>query len=458
MNRMNSFPVIRHLTAGTSNIHWLIIIVLTSIDGLYAETVPTSHGVASALDGYLQQALDHNPSIATARASVETKERDIRLAVQLPDPQVSGGYFISSVETRVGPQKGKVGFSQMLPWPGKLTAKRRMAGHASEAAREHLRSVEAGVFSSIRSVYANLYFIGKEIAINRENRKLLQEMESLQLSRYATATVKQTAVLKLQVEIARLDDKFSHLEVTATQVRAALAELLGSESPDSDFPFPENPETHQLAEIIDSLQTLADSLNPLLREADAQVSVARSGQDLARLSFAPDFMIMTDYIITDKAISSMVAPDENGKNPWIVGASLSLPLWFRSKTAQVDKARAREAMSQSQFRRTSAMLDRTITHLSEEYRDVLRGIALHEETLIPKARQIMELTNEAYVNGTATVLDFLDAQRVLLDLDISLVKQQVRKATVTAAIDALLGGELTRKALPHDLPVATGGD
>merc|ERR1711974_383443 len=51
----------------------------------------------------------------------------------LPDPTFSFGYFISPVETRVGPQRAKVGLTQMFPWFGTLKTAGKCSGTSSRS-------------------------------------------------------------------------------------------------------------------------------------------------------------------------------------------------------------------------------------------------------------------------------------------------------------------------------------
>jgi len=424
----------------------LMLWMHSSLVPMAAADGPADTSSGSLLDGYMRQALDHNPAVIAARSAVTAKEKDVRIALQLPDPQLSGGYFITPVETRVGPQRAKVGASQMIPWPGKLLAKRAEAREELDAARQRLRAAEADVFAGVRKAHAELYAVGREIAITRENDALLKQMEAILLAKYATATAQQVSVLKIQVEEAMLEDELANLEVRAAEARATLVRLLGITG-DTVLPFPSGLDT--LAVPVDSVRfsALADSLNPAVMEAGADVRAARVRVHRARQSFIPDFMIMTDYIITDATTSTMVAPSDNGKNPWIVGAAVTLPVWVGSKGAMVDKAIAAAEMQESMLGNRRNMTAENTVRLFKEYGDALRRIKLYETTLIPRARQTLDLMQVAYSTSSASVLDYLDAQRTLLRLEIALVMQQARREVMAGTIDALLGGELTRKEL-----------
>ena len=78
---------------------------------------------ASELDSLLNWSAKNHPKLKAAFKSYEASLEQMHGAGYLPDPILTFGYFISSPETRVGPQRGSVGIEQMFPWRGTLKAK-----------------------------------------------------------------------------------------------------------------------------------------------------------------------------------------------------------------------------------------------------------------------------------------------------------------------------------------------
>ena len=87
-----------------------------------------------------------------------------------------------------------------------------------------------------------------------------------------------------------------------------------------------------------------------------------------------------------------------------------------------------------------------MTGVAEEYRDAGRRITLLREVVVPRARQSLEVVQEAYMNNRAELLDLLDGQRVLLDLEKTLAEQEARREKKAATIDMLLGRTQFRKS------------
>lgn len=419
---------------------WLLIMVIAL---LRAQPLHTD---SLQLQRYLTNAAAHNPSIVAARALSEAKKRDIALAFALPDPTITTGYFLNSVETRVGPQRAKIGASQMIPWPGKLLAKKEIAQKEYAAALEVLREVEARVFSEVRGGYADYYALGREIAITHESMELLKNIESVLVTRYSTAEALPVALLKVQVEMALLDEKQISLDADIVKEREVLRALLGSKG-STALPIPIVLGVLSVPESADTLWLQIEKRNPALLRAGYESDAAAASVTLARQGFGPDIMLSTDYIVTDKSSSSMVSSAENGKNGWVAGAGISLPLWVGSKRSQIERAQATAVAKDASVSAVTYAARAEATAACENYRDACRKVALYAGTLVAQSRQTLALVEESYINGKSTIVDYLDAQRMLLQLQVTLTKQRARRETFAGKIDQLLGGDLSRREL-----------
>ena len=86
----------------------------------------------STISDYLEYAAYNNPGLKAAFDRWTAALEKIKPARTLPDPRLSYSYYLSEVETRVGPQEYKLGISQKFPWFGKLDLKGEMAAQAAK--------------------------------------------------------------------------------------------------------------------------------------------------------------------------------------------------------------------------------------------------------------------------------------------------------------------------------------
>lgn len=102
------------------------------------------------------------------------------------------------------------------------------------------------------------------------------------------------------------------------------------------------------------------------------------------------------------------------------------------------------ALAHARLEQTGNAVTASALALLERLADAERTIVLYKEVLVPKAEQTLGLVETDYRNAEATILDLIDAQRVLLDLQVELAVQLARREIVAAEIDRLVGGTLTR--------------
>jgi outer membrane protein TolC len=91
---------------------------------------------ADELSNYLTEAAQNNPGLEAAFNQWKAALEKVPQIKALPDPRFSYSYFIEQVETRVGPQRQRVGISQVFPMFGKLKLRGGMAMDAAEAERQ----------------------------------------------------------------------------------------------------------------------------------------------------------------------------------------------------------------------------------------------------------------------------------------------------------------------------------
>ena len=78
----------------------------------------------------------------------------------------------------------------------------------------------------------------------------------------------------------------------------------------------------------------------------------------------------------------------------------------------------------------------------EVYRidDSQRRLVLYRESLVPRAREALQLTTAAYRAGSASVLDLLDSERALLEFELSYWRACREYLQGEARLTELLGG------------------
>lgn len=390
------------------------------------------------LDDYLTYAALNNPGLRASFYRWKSELERSLAASSLPDPVLSYSYFIEHVETRVGPQNHRFSLKQAFPWFGTLGAKGTVALETAHAAYEEFRSAKLKLFYEVKKAYYDYYVLGREIEIAGANIELLEFWESVARAKYRAATGEHRDLIKAQVELGILEDRLLSLEKMKNPSVAALREALGLLDA-TDLPVPG--EIPDIASSIDADTMKSDIIrnNPGLRAVAHLVSREQASVRLAGKKSLPTFMLGIDYIQTgDAADPAMI---ESGKDPWILSASVTLPIWFGKNRAARDQAKARLRMARHDHSNRRNALIALAERVVFEYEDASRKVELYQGGLIPKAEQSLNASYAAYRAGEADFLSVIDAQRLLIDFQLQLEYARARKATKLAEIEMLSGRE-----------------
>ena len=187
------------------------------------------------LGEYIRTALDSNPSIETAYAHYRAALQRVPQQTALPDPALTFGRFLRSVETREGPQLSTLTLSQRFPWFGKLDLKGKIAIKRAAARFRLFRAREREVAGGVKRAFYDVAYLDRALEIVREEQSLLDHYEDLAQARYASGKGRQQEVIRIQAEISRT---MSRLELLRQQRQSAAARLnsLSDQPPEKSVP------------------------------------------------------------------------------------------------------------------------------------------------------------------------------------------------------------------------------
>ena len=393
----------------------------------------------ATLPDYLAYAAVTNPGLEAAfhrwRAAVER----VPQARALPDPRLSFGWFVREVETRVGAQRAKIGVSQMFPWKGKRGLRGEVALHAAEAANARYEAVKLALFHRVKRTYWRYWFLSRAVAVTEENLKLLGQLESVARAKYAVGSAPQSAVVKAQLELGRLEDRLKALRDLRRPRSARLRAALGAPS-GGPLPWPKKaPGSDAVDVTFERVSAWLRENNPELRAAEAAVARAEAGVALAVRSGYPDLGIGLDYVFTGEA--GMGGAD-SGKDPIIAMFSVSLPLARSKYRAAERQAEAERAAAVKERADRENNLAAELEEALYGFRDAERKIDLYRDTLLPMARQSIEVARQSFEAGRADFLDLIDAQRTLLEFELSHARARADRAIALAETEMLVGRKI----------------
>lgn len=416
-------------------ISWgLVLTVFWLVGSAVGEQVPES----SDLEGYLQEAMLNNAGLKASFERWKAALENVPAARTLPDPKFTYTYLARHIETRVGPQRHRFALMQMFPWFGKLALKGSIAGAKAEAARHAYEAQKLKVFHQVKNVYYEYYYLGKAINLTRDNIELLEGIEAVARAKFKAGRTMQRHVIKIQVELGKLENRLASLEDKRRPLVAQLNATM-NRALDTEIPIPrdvvESPFTMSDAEAV----RLLGERNPRLRAMTSMIEAAERSLELAHKRYKPDLSVGVTFMETGEA--QMVTP-ESGKDPIALMATLNVPIWRSSLRAGVEGARRSAGASRHELAQLSNTLEAQLARVLFGLRDAGRQIALFRDTLIPKAWESLKNAQAAYIGGATDLIDLLDAERTLLDLQLNYYRAITTKEQRLAEAEMLVGTTL----------------
>jgi outer membrane protein TolC len=180
------------------------------------------------------------------------------------------------------------------------------------------------------------------------------------------------------------------------------------------------------------LVELAAKQNPELMALADEMRGRRDAIRLARLQYFPDFNLSagTDLMgITQSVLGQATIP------------------FFRYEALNAAIAQAEANLHASEAMRRQAGNDLAAQLVADIalIRDADRQLDLFEHTILPRARQVVNISRSAYETGRASLLDLLDDQRSLIAIQRLVANITITKEKRIAELESITTSDLAHE-------------
>jgi outer membrane protein, heavy metal efflux system len=384
----------------------------------------------------LAEAERDNPQIQAARHAVDAGRQVPSQVSTLPDPQaVLQHVSVGSPRPFAGYTNSDfaylgLGFSQDIPYPGKLRLRGEIAKKDTDVAQQRYESIRRSIQSLVKSAYVQLSFLAKRIATLNGDGELLRQVEQAAEVRYRSGMGSQQEVLQAQIERTKLLREIAMNQLEAGKAQATLKQLLNRSQSSPDI------ETESLSETAatqtyDELLDAAKANNPEIAGAKEMIVRQNLQVDLAKKDFYPDFNLQYMWQRTDPA---------QFRAYYMLTFGVRIPI-YRSRRQQPELAQAQadqnRARSESEMQTQQVAFALRQEFLTQEKSAEL--LKIYREGLIPQAHAELQAGMAAYQSNRqdfqALLASFLD----VLKLDEEYWQTLAEHETALAHIEEMTG-------------------
>jgi NodT family efflux transporter outer membrane factor (OMF) lipoprotein len=396
------------------------------------------------LTGLVARALANSPDLGAAAARVEEARAAVRLARAQQAPIVSAGVPLSDGQTvsPFGRPSDAIGVQPLvqasydLDLFGRLrqaSAATRAQALASEGARDTVRlAIAAGVATG----YITLRALDRRLGVARDT--LAARSEALRIAR-RRATTGYTSNLELRQaegEYHAAEQLVPQAQLLIARQENALSVLIG----DAPGPIARGlPLERLLAPAIpDGLPADLLRRRPDLFQAEQALVATDRSLDSARAAMLPGLSLTGSAgIVLSTALANPIGI-------FSVGGSVLSPIFDAGRLrAQADAATARRDAAAFAYRRTALTAFREVD-------DSLAGVLRSGQQATALAAQRAALAgalrnaSNRYRAGYSSYIDQLDAQRGLLNAELTLIQAQADRLNAYVTLYQAMGGGWSR--------------
>lgn len=380
---------------------------------------------ALRLADLLAEAEERNPQARGARDRYEAARKRVLAAYGLDDPLL----YLEKWPTGMA----MAGLEQEIPFPSKLSARARVARAEAEIAQEEWREALLDVRVMVKHAYHHLFHENREIEINEENQRILENFVRTAEAGYAGGKTGQEDVLKAELERARLKNEEVEIRQERASVVADLDALL-DRAPGTPLGEPEAFMPHPMTLSVADLIELAEAHRPAILRARAEVERAKGQRSVEAWDLAPDFVVRG---------TQWRSEDLPGGVGWGVMGGIRVPLWApvrqipRLEGAGKGVSAAEEALAQERAKmRGEVEADYAKVTASGE------SLRIYEGELLPQSQQAFRAATAAYESGRSDFLTLLDAQRTLRETKIGYDRTLVDDAMRLGDLERAVGVDI----------------
>ncbi|GAB6394675.1 MAG: TolC family protein [Bacteroidales bacterium] len=397
-----------------------------------------------SLNHYLQTAAENNPGVQAAFLAYQAALQRVPQAGAYDNPTLEMGVFLQPMDILGGKQVAQFQLMQMFPWFGVRKAAQTEARQRAKTAFEQFRAARDNVFLEVYTQWYVLCRLQQQLMNNRENKKLLEQLEQLALQKFASPNLtrgsEMSGVLRIRMEIAETDNNVENL-LSAMQAEKAKFNALLNRSGNGDVCIPDS--LKQIPFLFDSASVMAQisAQNPMLTMISEEEAAERAKAEADRKMSYPMFGIGLQYMLINKAPASAGTDggmhSMNGRDMWMPMVSVGIPIYRSKYRAQQRESAFLQQASREKYIDARNMLEAELYSAKHLLDDAARRIALYRKQT-ELAQTAYNLIVQEFASGTSDLSDVIQVQRQLLDYELKMAEAVADYNTMVANIQKLM--------------------
>ena len=387
-------------------------------------------------------AVQRNPTLAQAEASIRAAEGRRRQAGMFPNPVA--GYFLEEFVFRSPGETMEQGvfIEQTIPLGGKLGKAKRVFAREKDQAVILAEAQRLRVTNSIRILYYETLGAQRMVELRDDLSQLAREAVEITKDLFNVGQADRPDQLEIEIEAERSEIDFLRAQNDWHRSWRSLAAMVGNaelvparlaEIPEAELA------TLNEVQLLDTLLTGS----PEVRVAQAGVERARAVLSRARAERIPDLFLRGglgyNYERFEPVLPSTVGQRKGATGRLEVGVNVPI---FNRNQGGIAAAEADLAIAERDLERLQLVLRSRFASGFREYRNAQQMVERYRTQVVPRARQGYQMYLSSFRQMAAAYPQVLIAQRTLFQVEVEYARAliELRQAAVGLRGFLLEGG------------------
>ena len=399
-------------------------------------------GPTLRLEDLEAMAIQRNPTLAQAEASIRAAEGRRRQAGMFPNP--IAGYFLEEFAFRSPGETMEQGvfIEQTIPLGGKLTKARRVFAREKDQVVILAEAQRLRVTNSIRILYYETLGTQRLVELRDDLSQLAREAVDITKELYNVGQADRPDQFEIEIEAERSEIDFLRAQNDWLRSWRSLAAMVGNPEL-APARLAESPEDELVA--LDETQLLETLLkgSPEVRVAQAGVERARAVVSRARAERIPDLFLRGGLGYNYERFEPL-PPSNVGRRKGAEGrleVGVNVPVFNRNQGG-IAAAEAELAIAERDLERLQLVLRSRFASGLREYRNAQQMAERYRTHVVPRARQGYQMYLSSFRQMAAAYPQVLIAQRTLFQVEVEYARAliQLRQSAVGLRGFLLEGG------------------
>ncbi len=323
----------------------------------------------------------------------------------------------------------RISISQLIPFPTKMIANSKQLNNNYKVSQEEYESVKVQIISEFKFHYIGLYFLESKIQILNNNLFIIEQIESQINSQVVSGRIPTDRLLSIQIEKEKLKDT---VQRTITQKNNAVENILSL--------FENEIKIESLLQSIKKIYlpqyrvTLSDLdiktlaiASAIYRKKYYEKEQIKYLKQLKWNKFIPDLTLRGSYAqLYNPNNASDISRILFFSNNFQLAFSLQVPITVFKRVGELSEVNNVYKAQNYELKNTYNILSKNIKIASENYLMNQKSYNAYKTTLKETAEQSFTQMQSKYITSeNISAVDFLEAFRRLLDIDLMILTYQV---------------------------------